>query len=295
MEIRPGTVQVADYPPAATYGPRLLHNYEFVWLLSGSARWRVDELDPKGDVVRRHEHELQPGALVLARAGTVDSYDWDHRRSSSHAFVHFEIESWGSLGPATDWPMIRTMEGNDPLAGLCSYLLSLSNADSREARQRSAEIVALLLDIFVRGPLPPASRSLLPVRLLSVVDFIRTRWESDGIQIVTVGELAAAAQLSVGHLSRMFRQEFGCGPASGLELVRLGHAAIALQRSNLSLFEVAQLSGFSNPYHFSRRFSVAYGISPGRFRKQQHANPLWPLEKAGLLALWGTLLGGDHG
>ncbi|GAA3732083.1 hypothetical protein GCM10022239_05780 [Leifsonia bigeumensis] len=289
LRIRPQPVRVADYLPAETYGPRVLHDYEFVWLLSGSAQWRVEERAAAGGGPTRHEHDLRPGMLALARAGTTDSYRWDSRRASSHAFVHFEVESRGLLGPESDWPLIQTMTGNEPLAGLCSYLLNLANDDSREARLRSEEIVTLLLDIFVRGPLPPAARSLIPARLVLVIDVIRSIWETDGIRIVSTSELAHATRMSPGHLSRLFHQEFHCGPAGGLEIIRLTRAAIALQRSNLSLTEVAALSGFSNPYHFSRRFSLIYGTSPGRFRRHGRSDPLQPLEEAGLLPLWGAL------
>lgn len=33
---------VAVYPPGATFGPRQLEDFEFVWLLQGTAEWRYD-------------------------------------------------------------------------------------------------------------------------------------------------------------------------------------------------------------------------------------------------------------
>jgi AraC family transcriptional regulator len=75
--------------------------------------------------------------------------------------------------------------------------------------------------------------------------------------ILPAAELAAAAGVSSGHLFRVFRAEFGCGPARALEVVRLARSAATLQRSKASLAAVAAQHGFANAYHFSRRFSQA--------------------------------------
>jgi AraC-like DNA-binding protein len=51
-----------------------------------------------------------------------------------------------------------------------------------------------------------------------------------------------------------------------LELIRLGRAATLLERSNLTVTEVAVSVGFRDPLHFSRRFRRAYGVSPRAYR-----------------------------
>jgi AraC family transcriptional regulator len=61
-----------------------------------------------------------------------------------------------------------------------------------------------------------------------------------GVRAMTVCELAEAAQVSAAHLSRLFHREFGCGPTTGLELVRLTRACSLLTRSNLTITEIAR-------------------------------------------------------
>lgn len=232
--------------------------------------------------------------LVLARAGTIDSYFWDSRHPSSHAYVHFEVDSPGGRISELDWPLWRPMERNQPLGGLCSYLLSLAGMDDDAARARSDQIIGTLFDVFINGPLPSAAHSQMPERLLASVAFVRKTWDADGLRIISLEELAAAGRMSSGHCSRLFRQELGCGPIAALELVRLARTAIMLQRSNLSLAEISRLSGFSDQYHFSRRFSAAYGTSPGRYRQHiAQTDPPWPVTRPGLLPLWRALLSAD--
>ncbi|QZY30446.1 helix-turn-helix transcriptional regulator [Nocardioides coralli] len=286
--VRPrGLAQVAHYPPGSSYGPRPLRDFELVWVLRGSARWTVT--DSHGGA---RELDLRPGSLALARPGMVDVYRWDDLRPSAHAFVHFEVDHATAADPET-WPLTRPFAGHAPLEALCRYLLDLASIGAAQ-RTRSDQIVELVLDLFVSGPLP---RALSPVRVSPVVvpalRHVRSVWEAEGVRAVSVAELAHAASTSSGHFSRSFSQTFGCGPVSALELVRLGRAAMALQRSNLSIAEIARLHGFADPYHFSKRFASVYLSPPGRFRRREDGDDgtLAPLADRGLIGLWGMLVG----
>ena len=70
---------------------------------------------------------------------------------------------------------------------------------------------------------------------------------------------------------------------------------MTLQRTNLTLDQVGRAAGYADAYHFSRRFSGAYGLPPGRFRRQPDADPMGPVERAGLGLLWGATLGQPAG
>lgn len=269
----------------ATFGPRRLHDHEFVWILRGSAVWTVREpgVDSSGSFLARHR--LRPGMIALARAGTVDSYLWDPDRTSTHAYVHFTVSDPTGLPPEREWPTVRTMAQLTMLDGLSAYLLSLAGDGSAAAQRRSDELVRLLLDVFLNGPLPESAQRW-PEPVLVIVEAVRRIWEKDGFRIIAVNELEGAASISAGHVFRLFREQFGASPARVLETVRLSKAAVALQRSNASIAEIATLVGYTNPYHFSRRFSQTYGEPPGGFRRTQaDTDPLWPVRDAGLLAL----------
>lgn len=279
---------MADYPPGSSFGPRLLGDYEFVWLLAGSAVWSVSE--PTSDTEPR-ELRLTQGVLALARSGTIDSYRWDEAQPSRHAYVHFSLIASADLPSETSWPPVRSLAANPLLQGICGYLVSLAGQDSSLARARSDALVGLLLEAFVRDPQIDGTVVLTP-QVAAVVQHVRDRWSRDGIRALDAGELAAAASISPGHLFRVFRQQYACGPARALEQVRLARAAVQLQRSNATIAEVSRLSGFANPYHFSRRFSAVYGTPPGAYRRLTPGpDPLEPVRVGGLLPLAHALLG----
>src|SRR5918998_6357912 len=105
-----GMVQVADYPPGADFGPRELHDFEFVWVLRGSAVWTVRQRPAAAPV----DCLLRPGTLALARAGTVDSYHWDDDMGTTHAYVHFAMDPAGLVSTA-GWPATRSMTASPVL------------------------------------------------------------------------------------------------------------------------------------------------------------------------------------
>ncbi|HEY9338629.1 MAG TPA: helix-turn-helix domain-containing protein [Kribbella sp.] len=279
-------IQIADYAPGATYGPRRLPNFELLWILHGSALWRTEVYDDAGVRQATVERELRPGSLALAKRGNRDAYRWDCDRGSRHAYVHFQIEDFGDLGDPADWPWVRSMSDPGLLEELCSYLLDVPTP----ARGHSDRLVATMLEVFVSAPAGPPHADL-PAAVRRLVDHVATVWAKGGPRIVGVAELAGAANLSAGHLHRLFRQEYGCGPAYALDLIRLARAATALLRTNATIAEIAADCGYSNPYHFSRRFSLAYGDPPGTFRRRrQLSDPLAPVRAAGLLPMARRLL-----
>lgn len=275
--------EVAHYPPGATFGPRVLRDFEFVWLLRGSARWRegTTSLD------------LRPGTLLLARPGMRDHFSWDPTRPSVHAYVHFSLAGRlpSTMSQPDSWPLTRELSSAGPMAALCRYALWLGRHTSARAVARRSDVLAWLLDLFLRGPLPSPDDGDLPPRLARLADHLRTAWRSGGTSAPTLGELAAAARVSSGHLCRLFRREYGIGPVAAIELIRLARRATLLQRSNLTVAAVATTCGFANPFHFTRRFRVAYGVPP-RVYRTAHAvdDPLAPLARVGLLPLAYRLL-----
>lgn len=281
-----GFVETIDYPAASTFGPRRLTDYEFVWVLAGSATLRMDLEPPEpGRPSEPVSLRLAPGTLALSRRGTIDSYHWSEDRTSTHAWVHFELSDAAALPPPPAWPLTRSSRDNPVLGGLCDYLVDLGARPSAAAHERTDELVGVLLDLFVTGPLAEGGPRL-PRHVDAAIDHVRRRWRDDGVGIIDADDLAAAAGVSTGHLFRAFRAAYGCGPAHALELVRLSRAATALQRSNAPLAEVARRSGFAGAYHLSRRFSRAYGVPPGEYRKlSEPPDPYAPLDSAGLRPL----------
>lgn len=281
-------VQLADYPPGSSYGPRRLPDFELVWLLTGSARLTLQPGPARADA---YDCTLLPGDLAITRPGDRDRYVWDPRVTSRHAYLHFTVDSLGHLPDPSTWPPMRSFADLPVLEALCDYLLALAGDDGAPARRRSTQVLDWLVDLYVTGPLPTDPMAGLPTSVHIALESVREIWTRDGIRLIHVRELASEAHVSTAHLHRVFRSTLGVGPARCLELVRLWQAATALQRSNATVSDVGALCGYPDRFHFSRRFRSLYGISPREVRYRNRAlDPAGPLRRAGLLGLAQRLL-----
>jgi AraC-like DNA-binding protein len=79
-------------------------------------------------------------------------------------------------------------------------------------------------------------------------------------------DLAKSFDLSVVHLIRVFKKEFGL-PIHSYILNKKVHFAKELLSSNLPIIEVAQNSGFFDQSHLNRSFKRIFQITPKEYQK----------------------------
>ncbi len=82
----------------------------------------------------------------------------------------------------------------------------------------------------------------------------------------SLSDLATEAGASRGHLIKVVSEQWGITPMEVLWRQRTEAAAKLLRETGLTLGEVAARTGFSNPYHLSRRFRQRFGIAPRAWR-----------------------------
>ena len=262
---------IADYPPGARLPPRVIDDFEFVWMLRGHASLTTGD----GDV------PLTPGLLLLIPPGLRHAIAWDPTRPSRHGYVHFAPRDIGA-NPAPEL-RLRRMTDEDPLAGLCAYLLWLGRGEhdgehdsGRDGWQGGGQdgwqgqvgrTLRFMLALVESGPLPEAQPSpVLVPPLRAAVAHLRREWSRMPLRRITVEELAAAALVSRGYLNRLFQTGFRLGTAAALERVRCSRAETLLTRTDLTVDAVAHQCGFADVSHFSHRFSKIYGTFPSGYR-----------------------------
>lgn len=250
------------YPPGATFGPRRLQDYEFVWIMKGNVVYEADG----------RSHDVPPGSLVLGQQGWQETYRWDPLHQTQHAFFHFtpteaDLEQ---LPPLTEWPVHRQMPEGDIARPLFRHILWLITANRPEWRPLLHRGVSQLLACYVTGAVHGLTmeRLELPEPVEKALHAVQSMWSEGRLENPSLADLAQAAGVSDVHLCRLFRQTLGQGPITALRYLRLDRAASLLARSNLQVQEVADHTGFENPFHFSRCFKELFGVSPRAYRKQ---------------------------
>ena len=80
-------------------------------------------------------------------------------------------------------------------------------------------------------------------------------------------DAAGHVNLSVPHLSRMFRREMGVAFIDYLTSVRIRKAIELLHSGELKIYEIAELTGYANQHYFSNVFKKNLGVSPAEYRR----------------------------
>lgn len=93
-------------------------------------------------------------------------------------------------------------------------------------------------------------------------------------ETLTLDDLVEHTGFSPSHLARLFQDELGVSPMRYVTRQRMTRAATLLEVSTLSIAEIARSVGYSDPYHFSRRFKQATGHAPAHYRTaSRHGQP----------------------
>ena len=250
---------IALYPPGATFGPRVLRDFEFVWIIAGDVEWQVD-----GQAIA-----TPPGTVLLARPGQRDGFRWDPRHRTRHGYFHFALEQGGAKLPALDqWPLTRQLPENDIVRPLFHHLGWLLGNPDPGAPEQAQGVMRQALVAFLTGLTGTSEGSDQHRHPLvdKVLEYVQEQWADGDLAPLTLGDLARTAGVSKVHLIRVFQATLGVSPVEALRHLRLDRAVTLLTRTNLPIQEVAEATGFPNPFHFSKVFRATYGSSPRAFR-----------------------------
>lgn len=95
-------------------------------------------------------------------------------------------------------------------------------------------------------------------------DLIMSRLAED----ISLVELAGSCNLSSRHFTRAFRESTGLAPFQWLAARRLETAREMIIHTDLPVYEIARLCGYSDHSHLSRTFRQKFGTSPGEERRK---------------------------
>ena len=139
----------------------------------------------------------------------------------------------------------------------------------QELRHRDAAsglaIEGLVLELLVeasRSKTASAERDF-PRWLKEARDFLHDNF-TESFSLETV---ARAAGVHPGHLSRAFREKFGCTVGEYVRRLRVEFAGRQISTTEMSLGEIAAAAGFSDQSHLNRIFKHHFNLTPVEYRK----------------------------
>ena len=149
------------------------------------------------------------------------------------------------LQPLFDELIQAGLRAHRDTAGLCVKLLECLALRINGARAP------------LESPATPAFATFQQCRLLIEQHFLRLR---------SLQQIAGECHVNHAYLCRLFRRFDKQSPYQYLLQLKMNHAAEQLQQPGALVKQVAEETGFADPFHFSRLFTSTFGVSPTAFR-----------------------------
>lgn len=212
----------------------------------------------------RGQSSLTEGCLALLPAGLpyaygIDGEDWEI------LWFHFGPDNFWK--PA--WERVErreTFSDLDRMARTMDDLLGDCHSPFPQAAQL-AENMALALTILLDRKLHTYSGPRQYAFYLQF-DALWNRVNGSLSEEWSVERMARELNLSASHFSRLCRELHGLSPSRRLRRFRLDRAKTLLSHKDFTVYQVAEMVGYGDPFAFSTAFKEHTGKTPREWRKR---------------------------
>lgn len=121
-----------------------------------------------------------------------------------------------------------------------------------------------LLEMFRR----PARRVYLKKTeeqtLSNAIEFMNEHWDKN----LSLESISNHCHLSIPYFSMLFKRNMKCSPIEYFIQIKMQKAMLFLSTTSESIQSISERLGYDNPFYFSKRFKLYFGLSPRDYRKQ---------------------------
>ena len=201
---------------------------------------------------------LEKGQWVLLPSGY--SFDFSCEDHLDHIYFHLSLCDVDGIDRLSSFsgPAILSDRPDDSACFL-ALIQSETLSDGLSLRHRAEDILLSFLDSFDIG----IEANKLSPCVLRAIRYIKQHLSVN----LTLDEIAEHAFVSKSTLTKHFRKELSVSVCAYVMDSALFEAGQRLLKTDLSVLEISEKYGFSDPFYFSRRFKDKFGIPPLRYRK----------------------------
>jgi AraC-like DNA-binding protein len=242
------------YGPGGICGPRVQSDYQLVVIVTGSALVEVDD-----KVIAVPE-----GHGLLLRPHRREKITFDPVQPTRHTWCAVHPEGVDpdlreALAPSGLSRRISTSIQRLIECGLKAPVRGTTAAPGSMIDHLGLALLAHCIDWEGSAP-----GEVEPDPVRRARELIDRRFPES----LKLADLGQAAGTTGNHLIRLFKRHTGLTPTRYLWSVRTRQGIELLTRTGLSISEIADRTGFANPFHFSRMVRRETGKSPRAFRRE---------------------------
>ncbi|NVK25399.1 MAG: AraC family transcriptional regulator [Gammaproteobacteria bacterium] len=234
-------------------------NNLLILCIKGSGKVTTDHLDVN----------VGAGQILLLPKGTAHEYLADDNKPWTIYWVHMDghlFEHYRQMLHISERQL--TLDITDPTEIIAEFEQLLTSRLSIYQNNKymvSANILQKMMSLIVCQSQSNVPINAQQLSFKNIDAFLEQRLS----QSISLEQMATAAGYSKYHFAKKFQQEMGISPVRYFLELKIKHACELMDRSLLSVKQVAGELGYEDPYYFSRLFKKVMGISPKQYRQSK--------------------------
>lgn len=228
-----------------------------LFILSGSCEYHYQD----------KTHRLAQGDLIFADCMEYHAIQPDGNRKWDMIWVQFNgitAPSYYKQFAKQNKPAMRVGKDGDVHRCLSQLLTTNQNKSIYSELISSKLITDLLTEILVGAGAAFSSEAYMPEFVQTAVKDIDTHFKEN----LSLDYFARTLSISKYHFLKEFKKYTGFTPNDYLRMTRINHAKKLLKFTDMSVYEVAEKTGFQSPGYFINTFRKMTGMTPANFRVQ---------------------------
>jgi AraC-like DNA-binding protein len=237
------------------WGPALRDHYLLHYIRSGKGEYTFD-----GRVFH-----LGAGDMFLVFPSTLVSYKADTKEPWEYCWVGFNGTEARRMLKETGFSKSQPVLHPEKADKLQEFLFSIyrSSGNTPAADADMAGYLYLFLGELMRLAHEKRRQPEVQDYLSQALRYIQYNYAAN----IQVSQIASYVGISRSQLYRAFMEKLELSPHNFLKRYRVNEACSLLRNAALSISEVANSVGFSDPLYFSRVFKELKGMPPTEFQQ----------------------------
>ena len=108
------------------------------------------------------------------------------------------------------------------------------------------------------------NKHTLNLPVMRAIAYMETNFRSNP----SLEDVAKKVGFSTAYFSRLFSKQLGMSYTEYLDQIKIRHVQILLTRTNKTIMEIAEETGYCHGNYLNAQFKKHLGITPGQYRKK---------------------------
>lgn len=215
-------------------------------------------------VVENHIYPLKPGDIIITRPFEYHHCVYHSNKLHKHFWILFSssgneylFDTFYKRKPGEANHLTLPPKETGSLISLCHKMTEQEHSQNKKYYR-----FFKLINILQNADIVTNAEGNYPPDITYAIDYISRHFS----ELISVGDIAKEANVSVNTLERHFQQILNISPLAYIKKKRLANATKLLSEG-YTVAEASEQSGFSDYSNFISFFKKTYGTTPLKYKK----------------------------